>query len=105
MTKTKYNELSKANIQKKRCVVISEVLEEVAGSYKQSGFTMAQQIEVDDGKKKMNVFLKNGFHVEDLSGLYNLRDALNVAIDKIEEMNSNDWDEHEDEDDWGNDTL
>lgn len=71
-----YNELSKAKTQDKRNIVISE--------RSTGGFTMAQQVEVVEGARVMNVFLKGAFHVDDLGGLYNLRDALNVAIEAVE---------------------
>lgn len=74
----KYTELARAAIRPGRNLVISE--------YSKGGFTVAQQIEVQEDKRTINVFLKGStFHVADLDGLYNLRDALNVAINKIEE--------------------
>lgn len=94
----RYNELAKANIhdgENKINVVISEMLVQKsnADKYEKSGFTIAQQLEVNNGKKKINVFLKSAMHVGDINGLYELRDALNVAISKLEEENNDDnWD-------------
>ena len=48
-----------------------------------------------ENDKTTAVFLKGAFHVDDIHGLYNVRDALNLAI-SIAEENSNedaDWDE------------
>ena len=48
-----------------------------------------------ENDKTTSVFMKGAFHVEDIHGLYNLRDAVNLAI-KISEENSEDsdaWDE------------
>lgn len=77
MPKTEYNELAKAEIQEGRNLVISECS---AG-----GFTIAQRIDVKETNNHiMSVYLKGAFHIEDVHGLYNLRDALNVAIEKSE---------------------
>jgi hypothetical protein len=77
----KYNELSKAKVNDNKNLVISQC-ERNGSKY---GFTIAQQVEVDESGKKMNVFLKGAIHIKDIDCLYNLRDAVNQAIDEIEE--------------------
>jgi hypothetical protein len=44
--------------------------------------------------------MKGAFHVDNLECLYNLRDAINLAIQKIEqeEIDDSAWDEEEAED-------
>lgn len=79
MSNTKYDELARAQIQPKRSLVVS--------SFSKGGFTIAQQLEVEENGHRMNVSLKGAFHIEDLDGLYNLRDALNVAIQRCEQKN------------------
>lgn len=71
--KAHYTELSNAEITENRNIVISEC--------SKGGFTVAQQLKADDVK----VFMKGALHIDNLEGLYNLRNALNVAIDKVEE--------------------
>lgn len=71
----KYEELARAKIQEKRSLVISEC--------SKGGFTLAQQLEVKEENHTTNVFLKGALHIDDLQGLYELRDALNVAISRI----------------------
>ena len=71
--KAHYTELSNAEITENRNIVISEC--------SKSGFTVAQQLKADGTK----VFMKGALHIDDLQGLYNLRNALNVAIDKVAE--------------------
>lgn len=71
--KAHYTELSNAEITENRNVVISEC--------SKGGFTVAQQLKADGTK----VFMKGALHIDNLDGLYNLRNALNVAIDKVEE--------------------
>lgn len=71
--KAHYTELSNAEITENRNIVISECLK--------GGFTVAQQLKADGTK----VFMKGALHIDNLDGLYNLRNALNVAIDKVAE--------------------
>lgn len=72
----RYIELARAKVQPNRSLVISEC--------SKNGFTIAQQLEVKEGNHVMNVFLKGALHIDDIQGLYNLRDALNVAIQRID---------------------
>lgn len=85
-SKIEYHELSRAKITDSRNIVIS--------NYSKGGFTIAQQLEAKENDKTISVFMKGAFHVEDIHGLYNLRDAINLAI-KITEENMSDeinWD-------------
>ena len=95
--KMKYLELSNAQIADKRRLVISECVKENQDTKEniQCGFTLAQQVEVEEGKRVTRVFLKNGIHVASIDELYNLRDAINNAIDKYEN-------EKNDEEEWEN---
>ena len=95
--KMKYLELSNAQIADKRRLVISECVKENQESKEkiQCGFTLAQQVEVEEDKRMTRVFLKNGIHVASVDELYNLRDAINDAIDKYEEKIN-------DEEEWEN---
>ena len=86
-TKVEYTELSRAKVTDSRNIVIS--------GCSKGGFTIAQQLEAKENDKTTSVFLKGAFHVVDVHGLYNIRDAVNLAI-KIAEENSTedtDWDE------------
>ena len=85
--KIEYHELSRAKVTDSRNIVISNC--------SKGGFTIAQQLEAKENDKTTSVFMKGAFHVEDIHGLYNLRDAVNLAI-KISEENMADnesWDE------------
>lgn len=85
--KIEYRELSRAKVTDSRNIVISNC--------SKGGFTIAQQLEAKENDKTTSVFMKGAFHVEDIHGLYNIRDAVNLAI-KIFEENSEDsdaWDE------------
>lgn len=94
MADISYNELAVAKIQERRNIVISQA--------NKGGYTLAQQIVVEEGNRETKLFLKHGIIFDDLSGLYNLRDALNVAIEKeekriqFEKDNEVEWDEPED---------
>lgn len=84
----KYEEISRASVTPTRNIVVS--------SCSKGGFTIAQQLvaKEHDGKDTV-VYLKGAFHVDDVHGLYNLRDAINVAIHRVEnEPDSQEsWDE------------
>ena len=85
--KVSYSELSKAKVTDSRNIVIS--------SCNKGGFTIAQQLQAKEDDKITSVFMKGAFHVEDIVGLYNLRDAINIAIKLAEESDASeeDWDE------------
>ena len=85
--KVEYVEIARAKVTKSRNIVISNCSE--------GGFTIAQQLETTEEGKPISVFLKGAFHIDDLKGLYEFRDALNLVIDQIEEVekNAEDWDE------------
>lgn len=74
MGKSNFFELANATLSSKRKAVISRLED---GSY-----TIGQKLEVNDGDKSMEIFLKGALHAENLLALQNLRDALNVALEK-----------------------
>lgn len=85
-SKVEYNEISRAKVTDSRNVVIS--------ACSKGGFTIAQQLEAKENDKTTSVFLKGAFHVDDIHGLYNIRDAINLAIKVAEENSADeaDWD-------------
>lgn len=77
----KYTEIAKAEVAECRNVVISNC--------SKGGFTIAQQLVARERPgKDTAVYLKGAFHIDDLKGLYNLRDAINVAI-RVTECGAN----------------
>lgn len=72
-----FTELAKAKIQDKRNLVVSKNTD--------GTFTLGQQIVVQEGRKQTAIFLKGAIQIENLEGLYNLRDALNEAILHMED--------------------
>lgn len=74
--KSNFIELSSASINENKDIVIS--------LHEKGGYTLGQKLNVDDNGRKTGMFLKNAIHIDDVSGLYNLRDALNLAIHRIE---------------------
>lgn len=89
----KYTQLSKAKIQPQRNLVIS--------SCSKGGFTLAQQLDVEENGRKTSVFLAGATIVAGIEELYNLRDAINVALEVAEKeqqqlpknTDDEDWDE------------
>ena len=76
--KPKYIEVAKAPISDKRNIVISNC--------STGGYTIAQQSLIEEGDIKTWMFYRGAIKVKDLEHLYNVRDALNIAIKKIEEQ-------------------
>lgn len=85
--KPQYKEVSKAPISDKRNIVIS--------SCSSGGYTIAQQSLIQEGDKKTYMFYRGAISIKDLEHLYNVRDAINIAIKKIEEQIEEDkaWDD------------
>lgn len=81
MRDVSYKELARAKVQPMRNIVLSEC--------SRGGYTLGMQLEVKEGDRKTAVFLKGAFQINDLSGLVELRDALNVAISSIESGETN----------------
>lgn len=73
-----FTELAKAKIRDNRNIVISK---------DNLGFvTIAQQLVVDEDGRKTAVFLKGAIEVE-IDKLEDLRDAIQIAINTLEENN------------------
>lgn len=69
----RFTELSRANINDNRDIVISLT---------QSGtVVMAQQLNVAEGKTIHGIFLKGAFEIPTIDALYRLRDAVDKAIE------------------------
>ena len=84
-----YTEICRVKIANTRNAVISKC--------SKGGYTLAQQLEVQEDKSKTSVFLKGALHIDSLESLCELRNALNVVIQKEQEK-SNENDEELDED-------
>jgi hypothetical protein len=85
-SKIEYNEVSRAKVTESRNIVIS--------TCSKGGYTIAQQLVAQEDGKATAVFMKGAFHVDDVRGLYELRDAINLAIQIGETNNPDDnWDE------------
>jgi len=79
--RSKYVEISKASITPTRNMVISSS-EDITGK---KSYILSQQITVQEDGRTTQVFLKgSGIIVDDLKGLYNIRDAVNFAVNKAE---------------------
>lgn len=73
--KLQYEQYAKARIANSRNLVIS--------ACSKGGFTIAQQIEVNENGDSMYIFLKGAFHIDSISGLIAIRDALNETLQKL----------------------
>lgn len=73
-SKVEYEQLSSARVSNSRNVVVSRC--------SRGGFTVAQQVVIEDDGHEMTMFMKGAYHVKDLDALIALRDAIDLAIDK-----------------------
>lgn len=89
--KAEYERLSSARVTKSKNIVVSKC--------SKGGFTIAQQLVVNDDQNEVSVFLKGAYHIRDVDALISLRDAIDEAIEKSVESNDEnveddyDWDE------------
>lgn len=85
--KVKYSEISSARITENRNIVISDC--------SRGGFTLAQRVDVTENNYTDKIYKKGAIQIPDIHGIYELRDACNLAIQKVEERESDDadWDE------------
>ena len=83
--KTTYEEIERIKVGDTKSIVISKC--------SKGGYTIAQQLlVVDENGNKNTVFLKGALHVNDVSDLTKMRDALNNIINKVIAENNIDWD-------------
>lgn len=80
--KAKYNELGRVRLTNNKNLVISK--------RSKGGYTLAQQLEVPDGDQTVLVFLRSAIHIQNKQTLVNVRDALNVALDQIDDDDEED---------------
>lgn len=89
--RVEYEKLSYAKVSKSKNIVVSKC--------SRGGFTIAQQLVVSDDQNEVFVFLKGAYHIKDLDALIAVRDAIDEAIQKVEdegieeEDDGVDWDE------------
>lgn len=77
-TKIRFRELATVKIQDTRSLIISSVNDGA------NGFTIAQQLKVNEDGRTTSVFLKGGIQIPDVKTLIGIRDALNVAIARLD---------------------
>lgn len=74
MAKVTFVEIANATISNERKAVISRLDD--------NSYTIGQKIEAKDGDKNIGIFLKGALHLESIESVQNLRDALNVVLEK-----------------------
>lgn len=86
--KLNYTEIARAQVTDTREVVISNC--------SKGGFTIAQVMSIKEGYCMTPVYMKGAIHVANVDSLRNLRDAITLAIKKLESDNSEHeaWDWH-----------
>lgn len=86
--KLNYTEIARAQVTDTREVVISNC--------SKGGFTIAQVMSIKEGDGITPVYMKGAIHVANVDSLRNLRDAITLAIKKLESDSSEHeaWDWH-----------
>lgn len=86
MNKVSYEEVARMKMTDTRDVVISEC--------SKGGYTIAQKILIDQDEKPTSIFLKGAIKVNDIDGLREFREMLDMAIEKLEVSEKKiEWDE------------
>lgn len=70
-----FTELGRTKINDNRILVVSR-------NNELGGYTMAQQITVNEDKHTMSIFIKGAVHVGDLDGLMNLKHCIDEIVEK-----------------------
>ena len=88
MNKVSYEEVARIKMTDTRDVVVSEC--------SKGGYTIAQKILIDKDEKPTSIFLKGAIKVNDIDGLREFRDMLDMAIEKLEVSEKKiEWDDDE----------
>lgn len=88
-SKLRFKQLASVKIGDSRSLVISSVNDSA------DGFTIAQQLNVQERGKTISVFLKGGIQIPDVQSLVDIRDAINVALARISDQGNTQNDENE----------
>lgn len=70
-----FKEIASAKVSPTRDIVISK---------RDNEFILAQRAKLQEGTRETKIFLRGTMPIENIEGLYELRDALNEAICNIE---------------------
>lgn len=82
-----YSEISHAKITNERDIVFSKC--------SKGGYTIAQRMKVTENNHTNSLYLKGAIHIHDIGDFYELRDAIGLAILKLESesIETDNWDE------------
>lgn len=87
MNKVSYDEVARVKMSDTRDVVISKC--------SKGGYTIAQKILIDKDEKPASIFLKGAIKVNDIEGLKDIKETIDMAIKKLEESSDDkiEWDD------------
>lgn len=87
----RFDQMGSTKITKNRNMVVSRC--------DTGGFTIAQQLEVDEGGKKTKVFMKGAIFVDSIENFANVVKMLEDVLRKSEEIENTQWDDLSEDDD------
>lgn len=87
MNKVSYDEVARVKMTDTRDVVISKC--------SKGGYTIAQKILIDKDEKPISIFLKGAIKVNDIEGLKDIKETIDMAIKKLKESSDDkiEWDD------------
>lgn len=87
MNKVSYDEVARVKMSDTRDIVISKC--------SKGGYTIAQKILIDKDEKPASIFLKGAIKVNDIEGLKDIKETIDMAIKKLEESSDDkiEWDD------------
>lgn len=81
MGRLRYEEIARGRIKESRDLVVSKAYNKETGSFE--GYSISEAVQVQDGERLMEVFLKNGLGVLDENGVKEASNVLSCACSKI----------------------
>lgn len=81
MGRLRYEEIARGRIKESRDLVVSKAYNKDSGKFE--GYSVSEAIQVEDGERLMEVFLKNGLGVLDKEGMYKASCVFQKACEKI----------------------
>ena len=84
----RFDQMGSTKITKNRNMVVSRC--------DSGGFTIAQQLEVDEGGKKTKVFMKGAIFVDSIENFSHVVKMLEDVLRKSEEIENTQWDDLDD---------
>ena len=89
MNKVSYEEIARVKMSDTRDIILSKC--------SKGGYTIAQKVMIDGDEKPVSIFLKGAIRANDIESLVNIKEMIEMSIEKLEEEDNNgkkiEWDD------------